>query len=363
MKKHHLQYLSDPITKAPFQLVGYSVDNDRVIDGLLTTENSWYPVIKGVPRIMIEDLKIELLQNHHDFYNSYRQLMPKKVRAEWETAIAKIDDMDAFIKHQKRTAESFAYEWKYIYKENDYEEQNFFHFLSPFTVEQDLHGEITLDVGCGSGRFTKWAALSDTEISVGVDLGETVEVAYGMTKHLHNVCIVQADVYALPFKNIFDFVYSIGVLHHLPNPQKGFSMLSSITKQNGLVTIWVYNRRNNKRAIYFYEPLRAVLKRLPKPVLFKMSYIPAAIVHLLNQITLLLKEWNLPKAASVIPFSYYANFSFNMKLNDAFDVIATPKSNYYTFEEIERWFQDVNLRDVRTYEHPEAGITAIGTHV
>jgi hypothetical protein len=50
-----------------------------------------------------------------------------------------------------------------------------------------------------------------------------------------------------------------------------------------------------------------------------------------------------------------------MKLNDAFDVLATPKSNYYYKEEIEKWFGDGRLRDIRSFEHPEAGITCIGT--
>ena len=63
-----------------------------------------------------------------------------------------------------------------------------------------------------------------------------------------------------------------------------------------------------------------------------------------------------------MPFAYYANFPFNMKLNDAFDVLATPKSNYYFTSEIERWFKDANLTDIKSFEHPEAGITCIGEY-
>lgn len=60
-----------------------------------------------------------------------------------------------------------------------------------------------------------------------------------------------------------------------------------------------------------------------------------------------------------MPFSYYANFPFNMKLNDAFDVLATPKSNYYFKEEVESWYKKSKLKNIRSFEHPEAGITAI----
>jgi hypothetical protein len=61
-----------------------------------------------------------------------------------------------------------------------------------------------------------------------------------------------------------------------------------------------------------------------------------------------------------MPFSYYANFPFNMKLNDAFDVLATPKSNYYYVEDIEKWFKKASLKRIRAFEHKEAGITCIG---
>lgn len=361
MRKEHLKLLSDPVTQKSFSLEVFSEENSHVTSGIILSENRWYPIINGIPRILIQELKTNLLQNHQDFFHIWEEKLPASAHNEWKQAIDAIPDLDAFVKHQKKTAESFAYEWKYIYKENDFEKNNFFHFLSPYIQKNDLKGKKTLDIGCGSGRFTKWAALSGTEVSFGSDLGETVEVAYEMTKHLPNVCIVQADIYHMPFVSMFDIAYSIGVLHHLPRPKQGFAKLPKVLKKSGKMLIWVYNRRDNARAIYFYEPLRSLLKKLPKPLLFKLCYIPGFVVHMINYLTLGLQKVGFQKLATGIPFSYYANFPFNMKLNDAFDVLATPKSNYYYFEEIELWFKDGILQDVHSYEHPEAGITCIGT--
>lgn len=360
MIKQYAKYLTCPVTKESFDVVEFAKDGDHIEAGLLHSKSSWYPIIHGIPRILINDLKTNTLQVHHDFLTQYAKKLPKTVAKEWQTAIDDIPDMDTFLAHQKKTAESFAYEWKYIYKENDYEKQNFYHFLSPYLNEKDLKGKRTLDIGCGSGRFTKWAALSDTELSFGTDLGETVEVAYAMTKHLPNVCIVQADIYDMPFEKVFDIAYSIGVLHHLPQPQQGFSRLPKVLKKDGRMLIWVYNRRGNARALYFYEPMRAVLKQLPKPLLFKLCYIPGGIVHLINYSTHFFKAIGLKKVGANMPFAYYANFPFNMKLNDAFDVLATPKSNYYNRETVEEWFGASQLTHVRSFEHPEAGITVIG---
>ena len=362
MRKEHLQYLSDPITHEPFEIIVLEESAGHVIAGVLTNSSTWYPIIGGIPRIMIEELRENLLQTRYQFLGTYSDRLPGNTRQEWQASVDRIKDFDAFITHQKKTAESFAYEWKYIYKENAYEKQNFLHFLSPFIKEEQLAGKLTLDIGCGSGRFTKWAALSGSDISFGTDLGESVEVAYRMTQELPNVCIVQADIYAMPFIGKFDIAYSIGVLHHLPKPQDGFTKLPPVLKKGGCMLIWVYNRRNNARALYFYEPLRDLFKHLPKPILYKLCYIPGLAIHMINMLTHILNWYGFKKLAKKVPFSYYANFPFNMKLNDAFDVLATPKSNYYYVEEIRQWFESAKLQNVEAFEHPEAGITCTGIY-
>lgn len=362
MRKEHLLFMSDPLSHESFNLTVLEEENDHILSGYLETQDSWYPIINGVPRILVNELRENLLQTRYQFLQKYKERLPQNIRNEWEEAVQKIKDFDSFISHQKQTAESFAYEWEHIYKENSFEKQNFFHFAGPYVTEENIAGKKTLDIGCGSGRFTKWAALSGTEVSFGSDLGESVEVAYKLTKDIPNACIVQADIYHMPFKGVFDLAYSIGVLHHLPKPEEGFRRLPSVLKMGGEMVVWVYNRRNNARALYLYEPVRNLLKNLPKPVLYKISYLPAIIAQGLNTLTWILNWYGLRKLAKRIPFSYYANFPFNMKLNDTFDILATPKSNYYFVEEICAWFQRRELKDIKAYEHPEAGITCRGEY-
>jgi len=361
MKSNFIEFLCDPLSGSKFKKWKiFKKKGKEIIDALVFSENNWYLVIGGIPRLLIGELRADLLRNHYNFYKRYVRKLPQIVKNEWIGEIRKIQNLDKFLEHQKKTGESFAYEWKNIYKENNFEKQNFLHFIAPFIKEKDLKGKKILDIGCGSGRFSKWSALLGAEIVVGVDLGESVEVAYKLTKHLDNVCIVQGDIYNIPVNSVFDIAYSIGVLHHLPKPKEGFLLLPRVLKKGGLMEIWVYNRWNNNRALYFYEPLRYVCRLIPRPWLYRLCYIPAAVVHLINFISLGLRRVGMVKLSEKVPFFYYANFPFSMKLNDSFDVLATPKSNYYFAEELKDWFIEAKLSDIQTYEHSEAGITCIG---
>ena len=355
-----MEYLSDPVSGKKFSMTVFRENAGLVEAGILDSGDNYYPIVNGVPRILIGNLRRDMLRNHIDFLNQHKPLLPETLVKEWEGVINDIADLDKFILHQKKTGESFAYEWKTIYRENDYEKNNFFHFLSPFIKEENIKDKVCLDIGCGSGRFTKQASLAGAKQVFSTDVGESVEVAYEMVKEMPNVCVVHADIYAMPFNQTIELAFSIGVLHHLPKPKDGFLALPKVVKKGGQMLIWVYSRRNNARALYFYEPLRSVMKRLPKPLVYKLSYIPAVAVHAINQITHILREWGAEELSKKVPFFYYANFSFNMKLNDSFDVLATPKSNYYYFEEIEEWFKDARLVGIQSFEQPASGVTCVG---
>ncbi len=78
-------------------------------------------------------------------------------------------------------------------------------------------GTYVLDAGCGSGRFTKY--ISDKAAFVeAIDPSKAVFAADKLLGNTHNVRISMAAIGNIPFEDeTFDFVMSIGVLHHIPN--------------------------------------------------------------------------------------------------------------------------------------------------
>ncbi|MFX8809228.1 class I SAM-dependent methyltransferase, partial [Acinetobacter baumannii] len=77
-----------------------------------------------------------------------------------------------------------------------------------------------IDIGCGTGRFTKF--LSDRIGFIeAIDPSEAIFVADKLLSEIQNVRLSMASTDNIPFNDeTFDFGMSIGVLHHIPNTQK-----------------------------------------------------------------------------------------------------------------------------------------------
>src|SRR6266508_650196 len=159
--------------------------------------NEEFPVIGGIPRMLLSPLREALLGN------------------------GAADGDDA---RQVRTALSFGFEWTRFPEMYDEWDDVFLKYMQPHQREF-FQGKNVLDAGCGNGRFAYHAAKSGAEVWA-IDLGPAIEVARRNTESVRGVQVVQADLHHPPFAfESFDFIYSIGVLHHLPNPEAAFQNL------------------------------------------------------------------------------------------------------------------------------------------
>src|SRR3954465_3353808 len=129
-----------------------------------------------------------------------------------------------------------------------------------------LAGRLVLDAGCGGGRYARLAARHGARV-VGVDLSTAVEKAAALCADLPGVAIVQADLLDLPLAEArFDAAFSIGVLHHSPDPRRAFAQVAARVKPGGRLAVWLY-RKNTAPQEWINPALRAATPRLPARVL------------------------------------------------------------------------------------------------
>ena len=120
---------------------------------------------------------------------------------------------------------------------------------------------------------------------IGIDLSQAVESAFQATRHLPNAHIVQADIYKLPFKRAFDYAFSVGVLHHTPDPKKAFLSLASKVKKGGAISAWIYGEENNEWIINYINPVRmGFTSKINQPTLYQLSKLPTLGVFLASKL-------------------------------------------------------------------------------
>ena len=242
-----------------------------------------------------------------------------------------INDIPRFV--AQSGSQSFGLEWTKFSSMQDQYRQNFLNYVTP-VKPGFFKNKLILDLGCGMGRHTFWAAKFGAKHVFGIDNSDAVNAAYVNCRDLPNATIIQADIYHLPFKQVFDWSFSIGVLHHLPDPQAGFNALVRTVKPGGLVSVWVYGKRDNFSNVYIYETVRRLTTRLPLKLILAISYPLGLIVHLINKL-------------SLPGFAYYRQFPLIVKINDVFDVLTAPRSRYYLKEQIVDWFKSAGLKKMK----------------
>jgi SAM-dependent methyltransferase/uncharacterized protein YbaR (Trm112 family) len=256
------------------------------------------------------------------------------------------------------TAESFGWQWRHFTHEDERYAEQFLGWIAPVGPEF-FRGKLVLEGGCGKGRHTRLAAEWGAREVVGVDLSAAVETAYAATRDLANAHVVQADIYNLPLKRArFDYAFSVGVLHHLPDPRAGFAALSEHVRPGGHLSAWVYGAENNEWITRYVSPLRERLtSRLGPKTLLHLSKIPTAALYAATK--LLYGPLNRRQATRAVARRLFYNdylaslarFGWREQHTIVFDHLVAPTSHYIPREEFERWWREIGAGEVETGWH------------
>lgn len=172
-----------------------------------------------------------------------------------------------------------------------------------------------LDVGCGTGETD--LGLADGKRSIlAIDNNiKSIEIAKQRAKKFKRK--VQFKHYdfiknSLP-KNHYDFIYSIGVLHHTSEPEENFKKLVKSLKLGGYITIGIYNP---------YGSFKVRLKR---------------------GILKLLAGDDFEKKIEIYRKLFYRRRLTLQEKVAVADAFANPYRRYYTFEQLLGWFEKNNI--------------------
>jgi SAM-dependent methyltransferase len=250
-------------------------------------------------------------------------------------------------------AGSFGFQWKIhartqLDNEQSHRSEESFRRRTGFRP-QDLAGKLVLDVGCGMGRFAEVATRWGARV-VGIDLSLACEVA---ARNLagRDATIFQADVFQLPFADCsFDFIYSIGVLHHTPDCERAVKILPRLLKPGARFAVWLYSSYN--RWYRMSDIYRGLTRRMPPELLYKLCHLTTPLYgahQILRKIPLV----GRPASGFV---AWLAPMSFDKekewRVLDTFDWYSPWYQSKHSYEEVFRWFESCGLEDLHVGDEP-----------
>jgi len=260
----------------------------------------------------------------------------------------------------RRTAESFGYEWTAFGDWQPSGQTNFEQYFGDLTADQ-LAGRMVLDAGCGMGRHARQMA-ERAGIVVAMDFSRAIDQAARNAAPRENVVCVQGDVLRPPFADgAFDFLYCLGVLHHITDTEGAIRALAAKVRPGGRMRVYLYWKRHGVVGALLagVAVVRRVTTQLPFAVLRVLCWVLA--VALFTAVVMpyrLLSRLGVRRHESW-PLFVYARYPFQVLYNDQFDRFSAPLEKRYDAAEVHALLRRAGLADVRVW--PSFGWMAEGT--
>lgn len=279
--------------------------------------------------------------------------------------IPRFAELTAVERDKQATAENFGWQWRHFTEKDERYAEQLLGWIAPVTPEF-FRDKVVLEAGCGKGRHTQLAAQWGAREVIGIDLSEAVETAYSATRSLSNAHVIQADIFRLPLARKFDYAFSVGVLHHLPDPRKGFFSLASKVKPGGHVSAWIYGAENNEWIVRLVNPVREkITSRIDQRALLHLSKIPAAGIFLATK--LIYGPLNR-RGSTLGQYLFYNDylsaispFGWREQHLIVFDHLVAPTAFYIPREEFETWWRELGATDVTISWHNRNSWRGFGT--
>lgn len=252
------------------------------------------------------------------------------------------------------TVRSFGEEWTKFARFSEEELQTagdqYFDIVSPEMLGPD---KTALDIGCGTGRWSRYLSPRIGMIEA-IDPSEAVWAAAHFTKDCRNVRVTQAGYGGIPFApGSFDFVFSLGVVHHLPDTAAAVREAAEMVKPGGHLLLYIYYNLENRSLLYrmlfgISSGIRRIVSALPRGLRFFCCDMLAVFAYLPWVWTARFFRMLSPagKFWKKIPLSYYADKSWRIIRNDSLDRFGTPLEKRFGRVAIVKMLEDCGMKNI-----------------
>ena len=143
--------------------------------------------------------------------------------------------------------QTFGDEWETYNKILPEHKHEFYSYFDLVDLN-DLKDKRVTDLGCGIGRWAHYVSPIAREMVL-VDFSDAIFIARNNLRDNSNCIYIMSDILDLPFReNFSDYIYCLGVLHHLP--VDCLDATRELSKYSNNLLIYLYYGLDN-RPFYF----------------------------------------------------------------------------------------------------------------
>ncbi len=249
--------------------------------------------------------------------------------------------------------ERFGYSWDRFSELTPEQETQFRQWTCHLDPETGWRGKTFLDAGCGAGRNSYWPMTYGAAGGLAIDVDErSLAVARRNLAAFRSMEVRFLSIFDLDVEDGFDIAFSIGVIHHLDDPELAVRKMARAVKPGGKVLIWVYGYENLELYVNVLAPLRKLLLGwLPIGLVRVLAYFPAVLLWAVVRTGLFKIEY----------LRMLRRFPFHHLHHIVFDQMLPRTAHYWRRAEVEALMHQAGLEGIDLTWVNQLSWSAIGT--
>ena len=260
--------------------------------------------------------------------------------------------------NQNQTIKDFGEQWlRYRDNEGFYGSLELFSdMISPFLKLGEIKNCRVAEIGSGTGRIVNMLLAAGAKHVIAVEPSDAYEVLCRNILAPERVTSIKIPGDQLPAYGDLDYIFAIGVLHHIPDPAPVVEAAFEALRPGGQFLVWLYGKEGNGLYLALIAPLRVLTKRLP-------HYVLATLVEIIYWPLLFYVKFcrRLPLPLRGYMLFVLEKMSPEKRRLIIYDQLNPSYAKYYTQVEAKKLLSDWKFENIRIHHRHGYSWTIIGT--
>ena len=228
--------------------------------------------------------------------------------------------------------------------------------LFPFIKPEEIKDRRVAEIGSGTGRIVRMLLEAGAKHIIATEPSSAFEVLCHNISQPQKVTCLKVTGDQLPAYGDLDYIFAIGVLHHIPDPTPVIEAVFKALRPGGHFVVWLYGKEGNALYLALIRPLRILTKRLPHFLLaslVELMYWPlVTYIKCCHRLSLPLRRYMLSVLEKMSP---------EKRRLIIYDQLNPSYAKYYTQQEAGKLLLDEKFVNVRIHHRHGYSWTVIGT--